>query len=83
MVDTLFGGGHVVYEGYVDEPRNTDHAWLETTVFHFHCSAVVGRLLPLNAGDDAKAVRWVDVGGPEHATLYADHKEWVDRAEAP
>ena len=43
----------------------------------------LGQALPLNAGDDAQAVRWVDVGGPEHATLYADHKEWVDRAEAP
>ena len=49
---------------------------------HLHCSEALGQALPLNAGDDAKAVRWVDVGGPEHATLYADHKAWVDRAEA-
>ena len=50
---------------------------------HLHCAEALGQALPLNAGDDAQAVRWVDVGGPEHATLYADHKEWVDRAEAP
>ena len=31
----------------VDEPRNTDNAWLETTAFHFHCSRELGALLPL------------------------------------
>lgn len=25
-----------IYEGYVDDPRNTDNAWLETTVYHYH-----------------------------------------------
>ena len=82
LTDELFSSGVVVYEGYVDDPRNTDHAWMETTAVHLHCSDALGGALPLNAGDDAKAVRWVDVGGPEHATLYADHKDWVDCAEA-
>ena len=31
----------------VDEPRNTDNAWLETTAYHFHCSRELGALLPL------------------------------------
>lgn len=25
-----------VYEGYVDDPRNTDNAWIETSVYHLH-----------------------------------------------
>lgn len=25
-----------VYQGYVDDPRNTDNAWLETVVRNFH-----------------------------------------------
>lgn len=25
-----------VYRGYVDDPRNTDNAWMETTAFNFH-----------------------------------------------
>ena len=33
----------------VDEPRNTDNAWLETTAFHFHCSRELGALLPLES----------------------------------
>ena len=37
--------GQVVYRGYVDDPRNTDNAWLETTAFHFHCPAKLGELL--------------------------------------
>jgi ADP-ribose pyrophosphatase len=82
LTDELFSSGVVVYEGYVDNPRNTDHAWMETTAVHLHCSDALGGALPLNAGDDAKAVQWVDVGGPEHATMYADRKDWVDCAEA-
>ena len=29
-VDELFSGGRVVYKGYVDDPRTTDNAWIET-----------------------------------------------------
>lgn len=25
-----------IYRGYVDDPRNTDNAWMETVVMHFH-----------------------------------------------
>ena len=25
-----------VYEGYVDDPRNTDNAWMETVAVNFH-----------------------------------------------
>jgi len=41
-----------VYSGYVDDPRNTDNAWLETVVYHFHdeTDEYVG-LLHLRAGN--------------------------------
>jgi ADP-ribose pyrophosphatase len=37
-VDRLFAEGErgVVYRGLVDDPRTTDHAWIETTAVHFH-----------------------------------------------
>ena len=41
LTDELFASGAVTYQGYVDDPRNTDNAWMETTAFHFHCSAQV------------------------------------------
>merc|ERR1719335_375105 len=34
--EALFASGKQSYRGYVDDPRNTDNAWMETTAFHFH-----------------------------------------------
>ncbi len=25
-----------IYKGYVDDPRNTDNAWMETIAYNFH-----------------------------------------------
>ena len=80
----LFSSGQVVYRGYVDDPRNTDNAWMETTAFHFHCDAEMGALLPLHAGDDAAEVTWLDVDDANelYFNLYASHKQWVDKVAA-
>jgi len=76
LTETLFNsGGTTVYRGYVDDPRNTDNAWMETVAMHFHCSDELGRMLPLEAGDDAAKVKWVDVEST--LDLYANHKAWV------
>ncbi|KAL1527371.1 hypothetical protein AB1Y20_016041 [Prymnesium parvum] len=85
LVDELFhvgsNTGDVVYRGYVDDPRNTDNAWMESTAFHFHCRPQLGAMLPLHAGDDAKAVMWLTINenDPKYSRLYASHKDWVDR----
>ncbi|XP_038209874.1 ADP-ribose pyrophosphatase, mitochondrial-like [Zerene cesonia] len=73
----FFSGGIEIYSGYVDDPRNTDNAWMETVAFNFHddTGSVVGNL-HLQAGDDAIGVRWVDV--TPDLKLYASHKEIVD-----
>ena len=41
-----------VYRGYVDDPRNTDNSWMETTAYNFHdeSGASVGAF-KLNAGN--------------------------------
>ena len=44
MTDELFKHGVHVYRGYVDDPRNTDNAWLETSAFHFHCTRTLGEI---------------------------------------
>ena len=79
LTEDLFARGQVVYRGYVDDPRNTDHAWMETTAFHFHCTDELGALLPMHAGDDAAKVRWmtIDPKNPDYVELYASHREWV------
>ena len=61
LVNDLFKSGVVVYKGYVDDPRNTDNAWMETTAYHFRCDDKQARLLKLEAGDDAGKVKWVDI----------------------
>lgn len=65
--------GRVIYRGYVDDPRNTDHAWMETTAKHLHLPAAVAERMHLQAGDDARAVRWLPLSGTVLTELYASH----------
>ena len=39
----------MVYEGYVDDPRSTDNAWIETTAYHFHCTDEIAENLKLGS----------------------------------
>ncbi|XP_022117805.2 ADP-ribose pyrophosphatase, mitochondrial [Pieris rapae] len=73
----FFSGGSEIYSGYVDDPRNTDNAWMETVAYNFHDNdgSIVGEL-QLNAGDDAVGVCWVDI--TSDLKLYASHKDIVD-----
>lgn len=69
-------GGEHVYDGYVDDPRNTDNAWIETIARNFHDSdGSVLDDLRLEAGDDAGSVRWTDVS--DDIVLNANHKLFV------
>ncbi|KAH8408116.1 hypothetical protein KR222_008986 [Zaprionus bogoriensis] len=77
MVEQFFrqGGVHV-YSGYVDDFRNTDNAWMETTALNFHDEdgTQVGQL-QLEAGDDATNARWTDVDA--NLRLHANHADIV------
>lgn len=56
-LNRLFSSGIEIYKGYVDDPRNTDNAWMETTAMNFHDEDGSGfSVFQLNAGDDAGAV---------------------------
>ncbi|XP_072443297.1 ADP-ribose pyrophosphatase, mitochondrial-like isoform X1 [Chiloscyllium punctatum] len=76
LIDSLFQAGELVYRGYVDDPRNTDNAWIETVAMNFHDEAgdSVGKLT-LQAGDDAGAVKWMDIDRQQR--LYASHAEML------
>ncbi|KAG1697222.1 ADP-ribose pyrophosphatase, mitochondrial [Nymphon striatum] len=62
----------IVYDGYIDDPRNTDNAWMESLASNFHDDdgLSVGKF-PLHAGDDAAKVQWHDASSLMH--LYASH----------
>jgi len=76
MVEEFFAGGQRVYKGYVDDPRNTDNAWMETVAFSFHDStgSSVGKF-PLHAGDDAASICWMELN--RSVSLYASHKDML------
>lgn len=65
--------GSLTYRGYVDDPRNTDHAWMETTARHLHLAADIADRMSLRAGDDARAVRWLPLTAQTVGDLYASH----------
>ncbi|XP_067861714.1 ADP-ribose pyrophosphatase, mitochondrial-like isoform X2 [Heptranchias perlo] len=72
LINSLFQAGEMVFKGYVDDPRNTDNAWIETVAMNFHdeIGHSVGKLT-LQAGDDAEGVKWMDID--EQQKLYASH----------
>lgn len=65
--------GRMIYQGYVDDPRNTDHAWMETTAKHLHLNDEIADRMNLLAGDDARAVRWLPLQPENMQELYASH----------
>lgn len=74
MISEFFAGGVDIYKGYVDDPRNTDNAWMETVAVNFHDEDGhhVGKF-NLRAGDDAAKVRWLDIDAS--LDLYASHSD--------
>lgn len=72
--------GRVIYQGYVDDPRNTDHAWMETTAKHLHLAAELAERMNLLAGDDARAVRWLPLSVATMDGLYASHCALITKA---
>ncbi|XP_022374880.1 ADP-ribose pyrophosphatase, mitochondrial isoform X2 [Enhydra lutris kenyoni] len=73
----LFSQEHlVIYKGYVDDPRNTDNAWMETEAVNYHDeTGEVMDDLTLEAGDDAGKVKWVDIS--DQLQLYASHSQFI------
>ena len=67
-----------MYEGYVDDPRNTDNSWMETVAKNFHDeTGDAFNRVNLRAGDDAASVSWIDVG--HEMKLYASHCDFLSR----
>merc|ERR1719186_1273830 len=77
-VEKFFAEGKEVFKGYVDDPRNTDNAWMETEAFSFHdnTGSSVGQF-PLHTEDDAAKVCWMELSSK--VSLYASHKDIVRR----
>ncbi|CAF3699984.1 unnamed protein product [Rotaria socialis] len=71
-------GGTRIYCGYVDDPRNTDNCWMETTVYNFHDEDNEHlALINVHAGDDAAKAFWQDLDS--QLRLFASHADFVKR----
>ena len=78
----------LVHLGYCDHSANTDNAWLESAVGHFHCGAQEGADLLLGEGAGLKDARWIKVplgaaagGNPGFwSELRPAHRQWVRTA---
>ena len=81
-VDDLFDHGNVVYEGWVDDPRNTDWAWMVTVAVHFHITNNSPlHNIELRPATDATGAKWYKLEKPEDIRkLYASHGEFVMNA---
>ncbi|KAI3380070.1 hypothetical protein SNEBB_006965 [Seison nebaliae] len=67
-----------IYAGYVDDPRNTDNAWMETIATHYHDNnGEHVEKFKLKAGDDAVGVEWYDYNS--NMNLYANHGDWINQ----
>lgn len=67
--------GKLFFCGIVDDPRNTETAWIETSAYLFEASTD----MPVQAGDDAADAQWFRLDElPER--LYASHQQIIDRA---
>jgi ADP-ribose pyrophosphatase len=76
-VELDMSGADPVYRGFVDDPRSTDHAWIESTVKHLHLEGEVADKLDPEAGSDALTVRWLPITERSLHKLYASHGYFV------
>ena len=78
-----------IYKGYCDDPRNTDQAWMETSVWHTHLPDFLGEFLEISEEislwepsdlNPPFRFRWIDVdnGVAEYRNLYASHYDFVE-----
>ncbi|CAH1272707.1 NUDT9 [Branchiostoma lanceolatum] len=67
----------MIYRGYVDDPRNTDGAWVETEAWHFHYES--GEVF-LEGEMVTAGSRWQEVS--RHVKLFASHASVIQEAAA-
>ncbi|CAF1527394.1 unnamed protein product [Rotaria magnacalcarata] len=76
--DIFENGGIRIYCGYVDDPRNTDNSWMETTAYNFHDGNNEHlALINVHGGSDALSAFWHDLGS--ETPLFASHADFVER----
>lgn len=65
MINAKVSEGTKVFEGYMDDCRNTDNAWVETTVLHIHLNRTSQVMMDINnmVVSSHGALQWQEVSG--------------------
>lgn len=75
--DTFYTMARCMYQGYTADGRNTDHAWIETSVYMLTIETILKERLQIIARDDAQAVRWMEITPELLNSLYSDHGKFI------
>ncbi len=75
-----FSNAKILFQGYSDDPRNTDNAWMETSLSCLHLTDEEASSFNPEPGDDAKAVRWPVLDQENIGNLFAGHTGFIKRA---
>lgn len=59
----------------MDDPRNTDNAWMETYAINYHADCKEVDDWKFQAGSDAKTVAWLEI--TSSLNLYASHIDLI------
>ncbi len=65
-----------IWSGYVDDPRNTDNAWIESTLAHVRHEPADG--IPIADGIEVKNVDWYEPAAEILQSLYASHGKMIE-----
>lgn len=71
--DLLKDRARLVYQGYADDPRNTDNAWIETSASLATVTREESERLQLRPADGTLQVEWVELTAQRVARLFAGH----------
>lgn len=73
-VEFSMKGAVRLYQGYVDDPRNTDNAWMETEVWHLHMPHEATKGMDAQLGTWAE---WMPLTDEHTREMYANHGEFA------
>ncbi len=74
-------GAEKVYEGYVDDWRNTNNAWIVTTAYKKHLNSEDASKVVLRAeAAGQRKPEWVSLSDPRLKNLFASHSKFVQMA---
>lgn len=75
MIDSI-----LVFEWIVNDPRNTDNAWMKTIAKTIFLNQKEAESLILKAWSDARDVDWMDINEKNLSSMYANHWWLIRRA---